>query len=421
MTNYKEIKAEILAIGDELLYGQIIDTNSHWISQELDKIGVRVVRRTTVGDNKASMMAAFAEAEKRADIVLMTGGLGPTNDDLTKPLLAEYFNCDIKLVPEALEAVRTFFEKRGRELTDLNRLQAHLPTKCTYIPNEVGTAPGMWFEENETVWMSMPGVPHEMKKLMTDFVLPKIKEIFPLPIIYHKVIKTVGIGESWLADLIRDWENNLPKNIKLAYLPSLGQVKLRLTAFGDDYDELQAAVETQIDLVKPYIEKYIFGYNKETLEESIGRLLKQADKKVALAESCSGGYISHLITSIPGSSKYFQGALVPYHNEFKNRILDVDQDTLKSYGAVSEQTIIQMSENVRKMFGADFGLASSGIAGPEGGWAEKPVGTVWIACAMEGKTITKKLQLTQDRMLNIQLTAVAALNMLRLCISGKTE
>lgn len=421
MTNYKEIKAEILAIGDELLYGQIIDTNSHWISQELDKIGVRVVRRTTVGDNKASMMAAFADAEKRADIVLMTGGLGPTNDDLTKPLLAEYFNCDIELVPEALEAVRTFFEKRGRELTDLNRLQAHLPTKCTYIPNEVGTAPGMWFEEKGTVWMSMPGVPHEMKKLMTDFVLPKIKEIFPLPIIYHKVVKTVGIGESWLADLIRDWENNLPENIKLAYLPSLGQVKLRLTAFGDDYDELQAAVETQIDLVKPYIEKYIFGYNKETLEESIGRLLKQADKKVALAESCSGGYISHLITSIPGSSKYFQGALVPYHNEFKNRILDVDQDTLKNFGAVSEQTVIQMSEHVRSMFGADFGLASSGIAGPEGGWAEKPVGTVWIACAMEGNTITKKLQLTQDRMLNIQLTAVAALNMLRLCITGKTE
>lgn len=421
MSSYKEIKAEILAIGDELLYGQIIDTNSHWISQELDKIGVRVVRRTTVGDNKDSIMAAFAAAENRADIVLMTGGLGPTNDDLTKPLLAEYFKCDIELVPEALLAIRAFFEKRGRELTDLNRLQAHLPTKCTYIPNEVGTAPGMWFEENGTVWMSMPGVPHEMKKLMKDFVLPKIKEVFPLPIIYHKVVKTVGIGESWLADLIRDWEKNLPKNIKLAYLPSLGQVKLRLTAFGDDYDELQAAVETQIDLVKPYIEKYIFGYNNETLEESIGRLLKQADKKMALAESCSGGYISHLITSIPGSSKYFQGTLVPYHNEFKTNILGVDQETLKSFGAVSEQTVIQMSEQVRSMFDADFGLASSGIAGPEGGWAEKPVGTVWIACAMEGKTITKKLQLTQDRMLNIQLTAVAALNMLRLCITGKTE
>lgn len=421
MSNYKEIKAEILAIGDELLYGQIIDTNSHWISQELDKIGVRVVRRTTIGDDKASMMAAFADAEKRADIVLMTGGLGPTNDDMTKPLLAEYFNCDIELVPEALGAVRSFFEKRGRELTDLNRFQAHLPTKCTYVANEVGTAPGMWFEENGTVWMSMPGVPHEMKKLMTDYVLPKIKEIFPLPIIYHKVIKTVGIGESWLADLIRDWESNLPKSIKLAYLPSLGQVKLRLTAFGDNYEALQAAVETQIELIKPSIEKYIFGYNQETLEASIGRLLNQVDKKVALAESCSGGYISHLITSIPGCSKYFQGALVPYQNELKSQILDVDQTTLTDFGAVSEQTAIQMSEHVRKMFDADFGLASTGIAGPDGGWSQKPVGTVWIACAMEGNTITKKLQLTQDRMLNIQLTAVAALNMLRLCISGKTE
>lgn len=206
MGNIKTVKAEILAIGDELLYGQIIDTNSHWISQELDRIGVRVVQRTTVGDNKEAILAAFKAAEQRADVILMTGGLGPTNDDLTKPLLAEYFNCDIKLVPEALDAVRTFFEKRGRELTDLNRLQAHLPTKCTYVPNEVGTAPGMWFEENGAVWMSMPGVPHEMKKLMEDFVLPKIKSLFPLPNIYHKVIKTVGIGESWLADLLKDWE-----------------------------------------------------------------------------------------------------------------------------------------------------------------------------------------------------------------------
>ena len=421
MTNYKEITAEILAIGDELLYGQIIDTNSHWISQELDKIGVRVVRRTTVGDNRDSMMAAFEDAEKRADIILMTGGLGPTNDDLTKPLLAEYFNCSIELVPEALEAVRTFFEKRGRELTELNRLQAHLPTKCTYVPNEVGTAPGMWFEENGKVWMSMPGVPHEMKKLMNDFVIPKIKSLYPLPIIYHKVIKTVGIGESWLADVIKDWEKNLPEHIKLAYLPSLGQVRLRLTAFGDDYDELQADVETVIDQVKPLIDKYIYGYNHESLEESIGRLLKQANKKVALAESCSGGYISHLITSIPGSSKYFQGTLVPYHNQFKNEILDVEAEILKKHGAVSEETIIQMAENIRTMFGADYGLASSGIAGPDGGWKEKPVGTVWIACAYEGKTVSKKLQLTQDRMLNIQLTAVAALNLLRLCILGKTE
>ncbi len=420
MASYKEVKAEILAIGDELLYGQIIDTNSHWISQELDKIGVRVVRRTTVGDNRGDMLKAFEEAESRADIILMTGGLGPTNDDLTKPLLAEYFACTVELVPEALEAVRTFFEKRGRELTETNRLQAHLPTKCTYVENEVGTAPGMWFEENGKVWMSMPGVPHEMKKLMTDFVLPKLKTLFPLPTIYHKVIKTVGIGESWLADILKDWEKNLPEHVRLAYLPSLGQVKLRLTAFGEDIRELQQEVETQITEVKPLIDKYIFGYDKVTLEEAVGLLLKSRQEKVALAESCSGGYIAHLLTSIPGSSDYFQGAMVPYHNRFKNEILKVDNNTLETKGAVSEETVIQMSEHIRILFEADYGLASSGIAGPGGGWAEKPVGTVWIACAGKNGTVTKKLQLTQDRMLNIQLTGVAVLNMLRLCILEKT-
>ncbi|TVP51562.1 MAG: competence/damage-inducible protein A [Mongoliibacter sp.] len=417
----KTVRAEILAIGDELLYGQIIDTNSHWISKELDKIGVKVVQKTTVGDNREAILAAFKAAEMRADIILMTGGLGPTNDDLTKPLLAEYFNCDIQLVPEALEAVRTFFEKRGRELTELNKLQAHLPTKCTYIQNEVGTAPGMWFEENGSVWMSMPGVPHEMKRLMEEFVIPKIKEIYTLPTIYHKVIKTVGIGESWLAEILKDWEKNLPEHIRLAYLPSLGQVKLRLTAFGDELESLQNDVEDQILKVMPIIEKYVFGYNQETLEEAIGRMLKKTGKRVAFAESCSGGYISHLVTSIPGSSEYFQGGIIPYHNHFKNKILDVDNQTLSEKGAVSEETVIQMAANVRGLFEADFGLSSSGIAGPGGGWAEKPVGTVWIACAWENGNITKKLQLTQDRILNIQLTAVAVLNMLRLVISGKTE
>ncbi|PSL06493.1 competence/damage-inducible protein A [Cecembia rubra] len=421
MTNYKEVKAEILAIGDELLYGQIMDTNSHWISQELDKIGVRVVRRTTVGDNRESILSAFESAEKRADIILMTGGLGPTNDDLTKPLLAEYFNCEIKLVPEALEAVRIFFERRGRELTHLNKLQAHLPTNCTYIPNELGTAPGMWFHEKGKIWMSMPGVPHEMKKLMTDQVIPRLKEIFPLPHIYHKVIKTVGIGESWLADLIKDWEANLPPHIRLAYLPSLGQVRLRLTAFGSNTKELEQEVEQELKKLNPLIDKYIYGYNQETLEEAIGRLLKLHGKNVAFAESCSGGYISHLVTTVPGSSDYFQGAIIPYHNEFKNNILGVENDVLKKFGAVSEETVIQMAENVRKLFRSDIGLSSSGIAGPSGGTDEKPVGTVWIACAMEKKTLTKKLLLTQDRMLNIQLTAVAVLNLLRLCLEEKTE
>lgn len=337
-----------------------------------------------MGDNREAILAAFKAAEMRADIILMTGGLGPTNDDLTKPLLAEYFNCDIQLVPEALEAVRTFFEKRGRELTELNKLQAHLPTKCTYIQNEVGTAPGMWFEENGSVWMSMPGVPHEMKRLMEEFVIPKIKEIYTLPTIYHKVIKTVGIGESWLAEILKDWEKNLPEHIRLAYLPSLGQVKLRLTAFGDELESLQNDVEDQILKVMPIIEKYVFGYNQETLEEAIGRMLKKAGKKVAFAESCSGGYISHLVTSIPGSSEYFQGGIIPYHNHFKNKILDVDNQTLSEKGAVSEETVIQMAANVRELFEADFGLSSSGIAGPGGGWAEK---TSWncLDCLCLGK------------------------------------
>lgn len=413
----KEITAEIIAIGDELLYGQIMDTNSHWISKELDKIGVRVVRKTTVGDNEKDILNAFSNAESRANIVLITGGLGPTKDDLTKPLMAKYFQCEIVPVREAVEDVRHFFAKRGRELTPLNELQGHLPSKCQYIKNDRGTAPGMWFEENGTIWMSMPGVPHEMKHLMESFVLPKIQNIFPLPVIYHKVIKTVGIGESWLADLIHDWEDNLPEHIKLAYLPSLGQVKLRLTAFGSDYKQLEKDVQGQIDQVTPIIQSYIYGFDQDELENAIGRLLRTNGKTVALAESCTGGYISHLITSVAGSSEYFNGAIVPYHNQFKAELLGVKNSTLEAHGAVSEETVIEMSEMVRKKFKADFGLASSGIAGPGGGSPEKPVGTVWIACASESGTVTKKLQLAHDRELNIQYSAIAVLTLLRKVIS----
>ena len=412
----KNIFAEIIAIGDELLYGQIVDTNSHWISQELDLKGVKVIRKTTVGDNRLDILSAFREAESRADLILITGGLGPTQDDLTKPLLAEYFNCAVVEFPEAVQAVTTFFEKRGREMTPLNILQGHLPACCTYVPNQVGTAPGMWFEERETFWMSMPGVPHEMKRLMNEFVLPKLSDIFPLPVIEHKLIKTVGIGESWLADLIQDWENSLPENIKLAYLPSLGHVKLRLTGFGKDKLTIQKEIQAQIDLVLPLIDKYVYGYDNETLEMAIGKLLLSSKKTVALAESCTGGYISHLITSIPGSSKYFQGGVIPYHNQFKESLLHVKHETLSDYGAVSEETIKEMALGVKRVFNSDFGLASSGIAGPDGGSPEKPVGTVWISCAGENFVKTKKLQLTQDRSLNIQLTGVALLNLLRVCI-----
>jgi nicotinamide-nucleotide amidase len=417
----KLINAEIIAIGDELLYGQVVDTNSHWISQQLDLVGVKVVRKTTVGDNREDILRAFSEAERRADLILITGGLGPTQDDLTKPLLAEYFGCGIVEVPEAVEAVTAFFAQRGREITPPNILQGHLPSCCTYIPNEVGTAPGMWFEKNGTYWMSMPGVPHEMKKLMEDFVLPKLPSLFELPVIYHKVIKTVGIGESWLADLIRAWENALPEHIRLAYLPSLGQVRLRLTAFGNNRGQLEQEVDAQIDLVLPSIAEYVYGYDGETLESAIGKLLKNSGKTLALAESCTGGYISHLITSIAGSSAYFSGSVIPYHNQFKENILGVRGETLKVHGAVSEETVREMADGVRKLFGADFGLSSSGIAGPDGGSKEKPVGTVWIACAGEGFSEAKKLQLSQDRMLNIQVTGVAVLNLLRICFNRNNK
>jgi len=411
----QEVNAEIIAIGDELLYGQIMDTNSHWISQELDAVGVRVVRKTTVGDNRTDILTAFEEASKRANLILITGGLGPTQDDLTKPLLAEYFGCEIVEVPEAVAAVSAYFTRRGREMTRLNILQGHLPTCCTYVPNEVGTAPGMWFEQKGCYWMSMPGVPHEMKKLVKDFVLPKLSQVFDLPVIYHKLIKTAGIGESWLADLIKDWENALPSHIRLAYLPSLGHVKLRLTAFGEDKNLLAAEVEQQIQNILPTISNYVYGYNEETLETAVGKLLKNAGKTLALAESCSGGYISHLITTVPGSSNYLRGTVVPYHNDLKEQILGVSSATLAQHGAVSEETVREMATGVKKLFGADFALASSGIAGPDGGTADKPVGTVWIACAGPDFVEAKLLQLTQDRMINIQLTGVAVLNLLRIC------
>ena len=411
------VTAEIIAIGDELLYGQIMDTNSHWISQELDAVGVRVVRKTTVGDNRTDILAAFEEASKRANLILITGGLGPTQDDLTKHLLAEFFGCNIVEVPEAVAAVSSYFLRRGREMTPLNILQGHLPTCCTYVPNEVGTAPGMWFEQKGCYWMSMPGVPHEMKKLVKDFVLPKLSQVFDLPVIYHKLIKTAGIGESWLADLINEWENALPSHIRLAYLPSLGHVKLRLTAFGEDKKVLAAEVDQQIQKILPTINNYVYGYNEETLETAVGKLLKNEGKTLALAESCSGGYISHLITAVPGSSQYFQGTVVPYHNALKEQLLGVSSATLAQHGAVSEATVREMALGVKKLFGVDFGLASSGIAGPDGGSPDKPVGTVWIACAGPNFVEAKLLQLTQDRLINIQLTGVAVLNLLRICIS----
>jgi nicotinamide-nucleotide amidase len=419
----KPILAELLTIGDEILYGQIVDTNSQWMSVELDKVGIKVIRKTSVGDVESEILTAFAEAENRADIILITGGLGPTSDDLTKPLLAKYFNCEMKLHEEALQEVTAFFKSRGRELTETNRLQAFLPVCCTKITNAIGTAPGMWFEKNARlpdgqgkVFMSMPGVPHEMKKMMTEQVIPRLKEKFKPPVIVHKVIRTVGIGESMLADKIESWEKSLPAHIKLAYLPSIGEVKLRLTGMGSSQVALNEEIETLSQRLLPLAGEYIYGYGEEPLEVAIGKLLREKKLTISIAESCTGGYLSHLVTSVPGSSQYFLGSIVPYDYQIKMRQLGVRPEVLEQHGAVSEPTIIEMANIVRAKFNTDIGVATSGIAGPGGATPEKPVGLVWIAYSDKHQTVTKKLQLTTERLLNIKAASNAVLNLIRLSL-----
>lgn len=414
----KKILAEVLAIGDELLYGQTVDTNSHWISGELDKCGITVIRRSTVGDNESEILTAFAEAENRADIVLITGGLGPTSDDLTKPCLAKYFDCEMRIHEEALAEVTEFFTSRGRALTELNRLQASLPVCCEKITNRLGTAPGMWFHRNGKIFVSMPGVPHEMKAMMLEIIVPKLRQTFKTPLIHHMVIRTVGIGESFLAEKIAGWERALPPHIKLAYLPGYGEVKLRLTAIGETPEILESEAMALVEQVKPLAGEYIYGLGNDSLEVVTGRMLKEKNLSLAVAESCTGGYVSHLVTSVPGSSEYFYGGIVAYSNEIKINELAVDRNTIEQHGAVSEATVREMAEKVRSKFKCDIGAATSGIAGPGGGTSDKPVGTVWIAYADQHRTVAKKLQLSKDRLINIKVSATAVLNLIRLTASA---
>lgn len=412
----KTVTAELLTIGDEILFGQIVDTNSQWMSVELSNAGIKVVRKTSVGDVEEEILAAFAEAERRADIILITGGLGPTNDDLTKPCLSKYFNCGLKMHAEALEEVTEFFKSRGRELTEVNRQQAALPECCEKITNAMGTAPGMWFERKGKVFVSMPGVPHEMKRMMKDIVLPKLKTTFKTPTIHHKVIRTAGIGESFLAEKIQDWENALPAHVKLAYLPSLGEVKLRLTSYGDSLSDLQKESEALTEKLTDRVGHFIYGYGEDPLEVVVGNLLKEKNLTLAVAESCTGGYLSHLITSVPGSSQYFLGSMIPYAYEIKMRQLGVRPETLEKFGAVSEETIKEMANLVRAKFNTDIGVATSGVAGPGGATAEKPVGTVWIAYSDKHQTVTRKLQLSKDRLINIKVASIGVLNLIRLSL-----
>lgn len=407
------IQAEIITIGDEILYGQITDTNTQWISSELDKIGIRTIRKSSVGDSEKAILEIFEESSKRAELVIVTGGLGPTKDDITKKTFCKYFNTELVINPQALADVTAFFKLRGRELSNLNKGQGEIPANATFIQNTMGTAPGMWFEQGEVVYISMPGVPFEMKGMMTLTLLPKLQEYFKTPSIFHKVIRTVGIGESYLAEMIEMWEDALPKHIKLAYLPSVGNVKLRLTGFGEDLKTLETQVEEQFQKILPTIQEYVYGFGNDELEEVVGRLLIKNKQTVSVAESCTGGYLGHQFTKVSGSSAYFIGGILSYDNAVKINQLSVKEETLNTYGAVSEKTVIEMSENVRKLMGTTFGLATSGTAGPNGGTFEKPVGTIWIAIASEKQTITKQLTLGGSREQNIHLTSINILNLLR--------
>lgn len=411
MTN--SVRAEVITIGDEILFGQITDTNTAWIGTELTNIGIRVVRKTSIGDQADAILQSLHEAHQRADVIIITGGLGPTKDDITKKTLCTYFGVGMVRNETALALVTGFFEKRGREMTDLNRAQADLPANAVYMQNDWGTAPGMWFEHDQRVYVSLPGVPFEMKHLMSNRILPKLTEHFETPIIKHKMIRTVGIGESFLAERIEAWEDALPDHIKLAYLPSFGGVKLRLTATGDDNARLDQELAEQVANVLPLIQKNVYGFDNDELETVVGKLLTDKKLTLAAAESCTGGYLSAQITKVPGSSAYFWGSVVSYNNSVKVAQLGVRPETLEQYGAVSEEIIRQMAEGVRKALGTHIGIATSGIAGPGGGTHDKPVGTVWIACATDQRTVTRLLKLGQYRDQNIQLTTTYLLNMLR--------
>lgn len=404
----------IITIGDELLIGQVIDTNSAWMAQQLNTAGMAVVRRVAVGDNKDAIINALEEEQKYADAILITGGLGPTADDITKPLLCEYFGGKMVTNDAALQNVKYLFEQVfKRPVTAVNIKQADVPDCCTVIQNKLGTAPGMIFEKKNKVFVSMPGVPHEMQGMMVAAVIPLLQKRFGTSHIAHRTLITFGIGESNLSDMIQPFETALPPNIKLAYLPNFGMVRLRLTSSGTNKERLDAAIDEQFSMLKKQVKDYLLTDEDEPMEKIIARLLLKNNKTLGTAESCTGGYIAQLITSIPGSSAYFKGGVVSYSNEVKENLLHVNENTLMQYGAVSEETVKEMAAGALDALKTDYVLAVSGIMGPGGGSTEKPVGTVWIAAGTKEKLITQKLHFRFERQRNIQLTAVNALNLLR--------
>ena len=408
------MKAEIITIGDEILIGQIVDTNSQWIAKELNKIGVSVYQISSIQDKEQHILNALKEAENRADIVLITGGLGPTKDDITKKTLAKYFNDDtfVEYI-EVIAHIKKLFQKINHPYNAVQKYQAQIPSKAILLKNEYGTAPGMWFYENNTVFISLPGIPYEMKGLMRNEVLPRIQQQFQLPFIIHKIVVTYGVGESVIAERIADFENKLPSNIKLAYLPSFGKVRLRLSAKGKDKQELEILVNQKIKAISELIPEIIVGFEKDIIiEKRVGELLKSQQKTLATAESLTGGKLAASIVSVAGSSAYFKGSIVSYSVEIKKKILGVSANTIKQFSVVSKQVAEEMVIGVQKKLQTDYAIAVTGNAGPTTDHNNKSIGVVYISLLTPSKIITKEYNFGQPREKVIQRTVTKSLEIL---------
>jgi nicotinamide-nucleotide amidase len=406
------MKCIIITIGDELLIGQTIDTNSAWIGQQLSALGIQVLKRIAVGDDANDIQSALNNASKEASLILITGGLGPTKDDITKATFCSYFGVGEVLHQPTLDRLIKIFEKRGKDILDINRKQASLPANCEVLQNDRGTAPGMWFFEKEIIYVSMPGVPHEMKHLMTEKVLPKLQSMVELPHIVHRNMMVIGLGESTIARNIASIEDALPAFVKLAYLPDMGVVKLRLSGYNIDLAQT-AILEDFYNQIKTTLGDHVFATKETSLAEAVGELYKSKGKNFAVAESCTGGYVGHLVTTVPGSSAFFEGSMVTYSYAMKEKILGVNPATLATQGAVSEACVLEMLEGLLNATLADVGVAISGIAGPDGGTPDKPVGTVCFAVGTKTSQKAYTFQFFPGRMENIKISAYTALNLLR--------
>jgi len=412
------MNAAVITIGKEILIGQITDTNAAFIGQKLTEIGLEVVRMITVADTVDSIESALQEASEYAGIIISTGGLGPTSDDVTKSALCHYFQTSLSLHQPTREHIQQLLAARNMQMNELNAGQAILPASAEVLFNQFGTAPGLWFEKEGKNYIFLPGVPYEMKAILLDYVLPELKKRFSLPFILHRTIMTQGLPESYLAQRLENFEKQLPPDVSLAYLPSYGGVRLRISASGKSRQELEHLIDGQIHLVLNVIQPFVYGYDEETLPEAIGKLLRERKLSVSVAESCTGGSISAAITSVSGSSEYFKGGIVAYSNEIKENELHVPKDLIQEHGAVSEEVVTAMARGILKKFDTDLAIAVTGIAGPGGGTPDKPVGTVWIAVGDKNHIITRVFRFGENRERNIYRTTQTALNMLRMLVQG---